>query len=340
MAFHELYTLGPAIGQGGFATVHRCTHKVTGEIWAVKISRKRALLPHDVVHAQTEAKILQTLSHPRILKVTDVFETDSMLLMVMELVEGGPLFHKIVELDCYTEETASKLMQNILQGVEYLHSCGVAHRDLKPENLILVGSHDPSDGLEVLLTRIKIIDFGFAQRFTPGVPSFTDGVGSLAYLAPEIVRIMRGGPREPYDEKVDIWACGVICFILLSGCFPFMADTVNDTYRYILDGNFAFSKAVWTTITPHAKEFIQRLLTVDPASRPTATQALKEPWIIGHPELPPAYASKHLVATVQRLHDFNLRNRKVRMAGCSMATRPGQFCYLATTPNHLECCLS
>eukprot|EP00667_Euglena_gracilis_P012742 EG_transcript_13107 len=306
--FAEIYTLGPSIGRGGFAEVFRCHHKVTEAEFAVKVSRKKCLLPHDVANAQTEAAILRELSHPRIVKVYDVFESDSTLYVVMELVEGGQLFHKIVELDSYTEETASRLMQGVFEGVQYMHSCGVAHRDLKAENLILVGRHEVCDHFDTFLTKVKICDFGFARRFTPGQPAFTDYVGSLPYLAPEVVRLNCGGSTAPYDEKCDLWSCGVICFILLSGCFPIMGDTVPQTQRFILEAKYSFDGKVWQGITPQAKAFITSLLTLDPSQRASAEDALLDPWITGH-GLPEHFSSNHLGDTIYELHEFNAHRK-------------------------------
>eukprot|EP00667_Euglena_gracilis_P011702 EG_transcript_11970 len=294
MTFQADYTMGRMIGQGGFAKVFNCTQNATGTPWAVKVTYKALVLPHDVVHARQEMDLLRTLSHPCIVTVADAYESNTNLWLVMECVEGGQLFNKIVEMDAYPEHLAARLMRNLLSGVEYLHSCGIAHRDLKPENLLLVGQGTPDEQL----TTIKIADFGLARPFEPGVPSFTDTDGSLPYLSPEIVNLMSGGPRVPYDEKCDLWAVGVICFVLLSGCFPFMGNSTFETRGYIRQANYSFGGKSWTSISEEAKDFIKNLLTLDPASRPSASDALRHPWIaepVTEPAGPPAEA--HLLET-------------------------------------------
>ena len=149
--------------------------------------------------------------------------------------------------------------------------------------------HVPLAGedVEVLLTKIKICDFGFAKRFTAGASEFHEGnIGTHAYQAPELIRICTGSSSAPYNERCDVWSLGVICYILLCGAFPFdVRPPVHELNRKICTGAYSFNKPAFSTVTQEGKDFISALLTVDPAKRPTAADALQHGWITGTPEL-------------------------------------------------------
>jgi serine/threonine protein kinase len=186
----------------------------------------------------------------------------------MELVTGGELFNRIVELGAYTEEMAVKVVRSLLDAVAYLHSLNIAHRDLKPTNLLLKSVDDDSD--------VKIADFGLSKILGENALMQT-ACGTPIYVAPEVLS------GEAYEREVDLWSIGVIMYILLCGFPPFFNDgtDVGMLFDQIMTGTFEFPDPYWTNISDDAKNLIKQFLTVDPAKRPTAEEALKHPWIAG-----------------------------------------------------------
>lgn len=197
----------------------------------------------------------------------EVFETAERVYMVMELATGGELFDRIITRGSFTERDATRVLQMVLDGVKYLHTLGITHRDLKPENLLYY--HPGAD------SKIMITDFGLASTRKKGDECLMKTTcGTPEYIAPEIL------VRKPYTNAVDMWALGVISYILLSGTMPFEDDNRMRLYRQILKGKYSFSGEPWPSVSNLAKDFIDRVLTVDPNERLSAGQALKHPWIV------------------------------------------------------------
>ena len=161
--------------------------------------------------------MMNQLDHPNIVKILDTFQTDHSLLIVMELVQGGDLFDRIVERGRYSEESARLLMAKVLSATSYLHAKDIIHRDLKPENILLVA---PDNDVEV-----KITDFGLAKKASQdGLKTFC---GTPQYFAPEVLK-RKGSERKSgrYYASADMWSLGVVLYILLSGTFPFDEDNL------------------------------------------------------------------------------------------------------------------
>ncbi|MGH0159860.1 UNVERIFIED_CONTAM: hypothetical protein FKN15_043699 [Acipenser sinensis] len=174
---------------------------------------------------------------------------------------------RIIAKGSFTERDATQVLQMVLDGVKYLHSLGISHRDLKPENLLYY--HPGTD------SKILVTDFGLANSGNKGGDwSMRTTCGTPEYIAPEILL------RKPYTSAVDMWALGVITYILLSGSMPFEDENRTRLYRMILKGKYSFVGDPWPSVSNLAKDYINRLLTVDPSERMTATQALKHPWIV------------------------------------------------------------
>jgi len=260
----DLYILGKELGKGAFSVVRLCTSKKTGQKLAVKIiDKEKAKAPQDQKRLQTEVEILRKVSHPNIVSLKDMIESSSNLYLIMELVEGGELFDKIVEKGSYSEKDASTIVGKLLSAVAYLHDLNIAHRDLKPENLLLRKEND---------TDIMLSDFGLSKFIDQGV--LTTACGTPYYVAPEV--LMASGS---YGIEVDLWSVGVITYLLLCGFPPFYGDAIHDVFEKIMKADFDFPDPYWTDVSPAAKDLIKKLLVVEPSERLSAKQCLEVPWI-------------------------------------------------------------
>ncbi|KAM9524107.1 calcium/calmodulin-dependent protein kinase type 1-like isoform 2-T3 [Salvelinus alpinus] len=184
----------------------------------------------------------------------------------MQLVSGGELFDRIVEKGFYTEKDASKLIQQILDAVKYLHDMGIVHRDLKPENLLYYSMEEDS--------KIMISDFGLSKIEGSGSVMST-ACGTPGYVAPEVLA------QKPYSKAVDCWSIGVIAYILLCGYPPFYDENDAKLFEQILKAEYEFDSPYWDDISDSAKDFIVHLMEKDPRIRYTCDQALQHPWIAG-----------------------------------------------------------
>ncbi|XP_041103102.1 serine/threonine-protein kinase H1-like [Polyodon spathula] len=259
------YDIKALIGRGSFSRVVRVEHKATKQPFAIKMIETKAKEGREV--CESELSVLRRVSHCNIIQLIEVLESQERVYMVMELATGGELFDRIIAKGSFTERDATQVLQMVLDGVKYLHSLGISHRDLKPENLLYY--HPGTD------SKILVTDFGLANSGNKGGDwSMRTTCGTPEYIAPEILL------RKPYTSAVDMWALGVITYILLSGSMPFEDENRTRLYRMILKGKYSFAGDPWSSVSNLAKDYINRLLTVDPSERMTATQALKHPWIV------------------------------------------------------------
>jgi calcium-dependent protein kinase len=260
----DRYTIGEKLGQGGYGEVFSCVHKESKIERAVKIIPRNKYSDDEDQAALKEFNILREMDHPNILKQIEMFYDDDNYYIVTEIARGGELFDEIQEWGNFLEEDAAELMRHILGAVNYCHKQNIVHRDLKPENVLLEENKD--------FDSIKIIDFGLSSVFQKD-KDLSDIVGSIYYIAPEVF-------SGPYGSKCDIWSCGVICYILISGYAPFDGHSDASIREEILSGEFEFDDDVWDDVSDQAKDFIASLLEFDPVDRPTAEEALKHPWIV------------------------------------------------------------
>ncbi|XP_022614788.1 calcium/calmodulin-dependent protein kinase type IV-like isoform X2 [Seriola dumerili] len=232
----EFYTLSSELGRGATSIVYRCEEKQTQKPYAVKVLKKTI----DKKIVRTEIGVLLRLSHPNIIQLKEIFETDTDIALVLELVTGGELFDRIVERGYYSERDAAHVIKQILEAVAYLHENGVVHRDLKPENLLYA---DLS-----LDAPLKIADFGLSKIIDDQVTMKTV-CGTPGYCAPEILR------GNAYGPEVDMWSVGVILYILLCGFEPFF-DPRGDQYMYsrILNCDYEFVSPWWDEVSLNAKD--------------------------------------------------------------------------------------
>lgn len=281
------YDIKALIGRGSFSRVVRVEHKSTRQPYAIKMIETRYREGREV--CESELCVLRRVRHANIIQLMEVFETAERVYMVMELATGGELFDRIIARGSFTERDATRVLQMVLDGVKYLHTLGITHRDLKPENLLYY--HPGAD------SKIIITDFGLASSRKKGDECLMKTTcGTPEYIAPEIL------VRKPYTNAVDMWALGVISYILLSGTMPFEDDNRMRLYRQILKGKYSFSGEPWPSVSNQAKDFVERILTVEPGKRLTAGQALKHPWII-------SMAASSSMKNLQRCISQNLLKR-------------------------------
>lgn len=287
--FREVYQLNARLQSGSFATVCRGTHRATGKKIAVKCVLRKDLPPNDDAAIYDEVLILSTLRHPFICPLVDFFEEPECYYLVMELMTGGDLFERIGERKVYTESDARDLSRKMMESLRYCHENSVAHCDLKPKNLLLVSAEDD--------VHIKLADFGFAARvYAP--ESLTKQCGTPFFVAPEILL------RNPYDQKSDMWSCGVIIFLLLGGDLPFVARTQKELFRSIVLGKYEFEEESWVHVSKEAKDLVRKLLVTNPSKRLTSREAMASPWMRQRGDM---LKKNNLQYTSQRLKGFNAR---------------------------------
>jgi len=264
-ALTEKYDIQEELGRGAFSIVKRAVEKSTGTNYAVKMIKKDAV-GADFNRLQTEMEILKKVQHPNVIALKEIIDTKNCLFIVTEMVTGGELFDKIVELGSYSEKDAAILVSKIVSAIHYLHSVGIVHRDLKPENLLL---RDPQTTSEV-----KLADFGLSKIVSQQVAMQT-ACGTPGYVAPEVL-MARG-----YDKEVDMWSIGVITYILLCGFPPFYNEKLQLLFDQIMRADYDFPVDYWSSVSDNAKDFIRKLLVVEPKKRMTSEQALNHPWLTG-----------------------------------------------------------
>uniref|UniRef100_A0A8D0H3G1 Doublecortin like kinase 1 n=1 Tax=Sphenodon punctatus TaxID=8508 RepID=A0A8D0H3G1_SPHPU len=253
----ERYKVGRTIGDGNFAIVK-------------EFFSHHSLVMHGFVHwqehmIQNEVSILRRVKHPNIVLLIEEMDMPTELYLVMELVKGGDLFDAITSTNKYTERDASGMLYNLASAIKYLHSLNIVHRDIKPENLLVYEHQDGSKSL-------KLGDFGLAT-IVDG-PLYTV-CGTPTYVAPEIIA------ETGYGLKVDIWAAGVITYILLCGFPPFRGSGEDQEVLFdqILMGQVDFPSPYWDNVSDSAKELITMMLQVDVDQRFSALQVLEHPWV-------------------------------------------------------------
>jgi calcium/calmodulin-dependent protein kinase I len=275
-AFDDTYEVDDynVIGTGKFSTVHLCWRRSSPDTrYAVKLVSTSADDVSTITRVKEEIEIMQYLgNHPGIITLVDVDESllDTMRI-VMELCEGGELYDSIQERRHYNEPDAKATIQNLLEAVAYIHSKGIMHRDLKPENILLSSKEEYTD--------VKISDFGLARisrDYPRTLPRSRSICGSDFYLAPEVIK------QEEYGREIDIWAVGVIAYVLLSGSLPFFHQVLHKLYRQIVERDVSFPEEAWRNVSKGALDFILRLLQVRAADRLTAEQCLGHPWLRGN----------------------------------------------------------
>uniref|UniRef100_A0A4X2K348 Peripheral plasma membrane protein CASK n=1 Tax=Vombatus ursinus TaxID=29139 RepID=A0A4X2K348_VOMUR len=285
-------------GGGPFSVVRRCINRETGQQFAVKIvdvakfTSSPGLSTEDL---KREASICHMLKHPHIVELLETYSSDGMLYMVFEFMDGADLCFEIVKRAdagfVYSEAVASHYMRQILEALRYCHDNNIIHRDVKPHCVLLASKENSAP--------VKLGGFGVAIQLGESGLVAGGRVGTPHFMAPEVVK------REPYGKPVDVWGCGVILFILLSGCLPFYG-TKERLFEGIIKGKYKMNPRQWSHISESAKDLVRRMLMLDPAERITVYEALNHPWLKERDR----YAYKiHLPETVEQLRKFNARRK-------------------------------
>ncbi|EGX96655.1 calcium/calmodulin-dependent protein kinase type I [Cordyceps militaris CM01] len=287
------YKVGKTLGAGSYSTVKECVHIDTGRYYAAKVINKRLMAGREHM-VRNEIAVLKKVSmgHQNILTLVDYFETMNNLYLVTDLALGGELFDRICRKGSYFESDAADLIRATLSAVAYLHDHGIVHRDLKPENLLF---RTPEDNADLL-----IADFGLSRIMDESqFHVLTTTCGTPGYMAPEIFK------KTGHGKPVDLWALGVITYFLLCGYTPFDRDTDFEEMQAILKADYAFAPVeYWRGVSSHAKDFVSRCLTIDPARRITAHEALQHPFAAS--DAPPGDgAGENLLPTIKK--NFNAR---------------------------------
>ncbi|KAM4536706.1 calcium/calmodulin-dependent protein kinase type II delta 1 chain isoform 2-T2 [Odontesthes bonariensis] len=303
--FTDEYQLYEELGKGAFSVVRRCMKISTGQEYAAKIINTKKLSARDHQKLEREARICRLLKHANIVRLHDSISEEGFHYLVFDLVTGGELFEDIVAREYYSEADASHCIQQILEAVLHCHQMGVVHRDLKPENLLLAS--------KLKGAAVKLADFGLAIEVQGDQQAWFGFAGTPGYLSPEVLR------KDPYGKPVDMWACGVILYILLVGYPPFWDEDQHRLYQQIKAGAYDFPSPEWDTVTPEAKDLINKMLTINPAKRVTATDVLKHPWICQRSTVA---SMMHRQETVECLKKFNARRKlKGAILTTMLATR-------------------
>ncbi|XP_077594347.1 calcium/calmodulin-dependent protein kinase type II subunit gamma isoform X12 [Stigmatopora nigra] len=290
--FTDEYQLYEELGKGAFSVVRRCVKKSSGQEYAAKIINTKKLSERDHHKLEREARICRLLKHPNIVRLHDSISEEGFHYLVFDLVTGGELFEDIVAREYYSEADASHCISQILESVNHIHQHDIVHRDLKPENLLLASKMKGA--------AVKLADFGLAIEVQGDQQAWFGFAGTPGYLSPEVLR------KDPYGKPVDIWACGVILYILLVGYPPFWDEDQHKLYQQIKAGAYDFPSPEWDTVTPEAKNLINQMLTINPAKRITAEQALKHPWVCHRSTVA---SMMHRQETVECLRKFNARRK-------------------------------
>uniref|UniRef100_A0AAY4AT09 Serine/threonine-protein kinase DCLK2 n=1 Tax=Denticeps clupeoides TaxID=299321 RepID=A0AAY4AT09_9TELE len=264
MTILEKYKVGKVIGDGNFAVVKDCVERSTGREYALKIIDKAKCAGKEHL-IENEVAVLRRVKHPNIIMLIEEVDTPTELYLVMELVKGGDLFDSITSSTKYTERDASVMVFNLAGALKYLHRMSIVHRDIKPENLLVCENPDGTKSL-------KLGDFGLATVVEGPLHTVC---GTPTYVAPEIIA------ESGYGLKVDIWAAGVITYILLCGFPPFRSENnlQEDLFDQILLGRLEFPSPYWDNISMSAKELIGQMLQVNVEARYTAEDVLTHPWV-------------------------------------------------------------
>ena len=298
--FEERYRKIQELGYGGYAKVYRVQNNLTKEVFACKELVKSQI--SDPTKFSKEINILSKCDHPNIIKLYEVYEDSRYFDLIMEQCIGGSLLDKLIEKidkegQAYSESEAANIFKQIMLGINYCHSQGIAHRDLKLENILFLSKNKNAT--------VKIIDFGLSHITKKRLVQYITGknfdnfamesiVGTPQYISPEVL-------QGKYNQKCDIWSAGVILYAMLGGHFPFKGVTHNEIYKNIQRINFEFPKDDWKLVSKEVKDLINHMLCTED-KRYSAEQVLKHPWL--------SKMSPNLLCTVNKINLTHLKNYK------------------------------
>nr|XP_046177905.1 myosin light chain kinase 2, skeletal/cardiac muscle-like isoform X4 [Oncorhynchus gorbuscha] len=260
----NFYTINRAevLGGGRFGQVHKCMENSSGLTLAAKIIKARSQKEKEVV--KNEITVMNQLDHANLIQLYAAYESRNDIILVLEYVDGGELFDRIIDENYTLMELDTVLfIRQICEGLQHMHKMYILHLDLKPENILCVSR---------VTNKIKIIDFGLARKYKPR-EKLRINFGTPEFLAPEVVNY------DFVSFNTDMWSLGVITYMLLSGLCPFLGDDDNETLNNILACQWNFEEAEFTDISEEAKDFISKLLVINKSWRIGASEALRHPWL-------------------------------------------------------------
>merc|ERR1719186_507744 len=293
--FNDLYKMtGETLGEGSYGRVETCKNVFTGIEYAVKVIEKR---PGSFSRSKMlkEIEIYHLCRGQRnIIQLIEFFEEAENFYLVFEKISGGPLLKHIQQRVCFTEAEASMIIKDLAEAIRHLHRQGIAHRDIKPDNVLCVNTNSPCP--------VKLCDFDLCSpvNIEVSTPQLLTPVGSLEYMAPEVVETLMMDDYDDddeisYNKKCDLWSLGIIMYILLCGYAPFSGNCGLDCgwergesctdcqellFSSIKEGEVVFPEQHWGKISTEAKDLIEHLLIKDSSIRLDAEQVLNHPWIV------------------------------------------------------------
>lgn len=273
----EHYEIDPKpFANGQWAKVYRCRSRSTGILYAAKYSSRNRFNADCSAELRHEIALLSLCSQsPRVVRLHDVYETPKEIVLVMEYAPGGDL-QTLIDGDLVPlEGDVVHFVRQLVEGLAYLHERNIAHLDIKPQNLVMMGSFPECD--------VKLCDFEISRVILEGT-EVREILGTPDYVAPEILHY------EPITLAADMWSLGVTTYVLLTGFSPFGGETDQETFQNISLGDVDFPEELFGDISAQAKDFVAKLLVLDPSARMTAKQCLRHDWLRGAP----TQASPHL----------------------------------------------
>jgi len=287
------------LGEGSYGSVNRCRHKNVGqgssEPRACKAISKRRASPDLVAR---EVEVMRSVDHPNVVRLYETFQDHSMVYLVMEICEGGELLEAITSAESFTEVQAASVMQQVVRGVNYMHSKYVCHRDLKPENFLLQAP-GPIESCTV-----KIIDFGLATIFQEG-SMMKSRVGSPYYMSPEVL-------KKSYTQATDMWSLGVVMYAMLCGYPPFCGNTDAELFAEIQKRHLEFEPEDWDSVSTDGKDLVKNLINRDVGKRFSAAQTMEHTWI--RDKAPKASNTRLCNHTQNKLKNFCGQNKIKKLA--------------------------
>jgi calcium/calmodulin-dependent serine protein kinase len=308
--FEEVYELGDLIGNGPFSIVRKCFHQETNDLFAVKIVNIERFITSpglSIEDLKREASICCKLKHPHIVELFETYLSNGFLNMVFEYMDGADLCFEIEKRATagfvYSEAVASHYMRQILEAIRYCHQNNIIHRDIKPHCILLSSKENSSPvklggfGISIELPPKKIGDNNESDNDDSLITS--GRIGTPSYMSPEIIQ------RLPYSKPTDMWSCGVVLFVLLSGSLPFIGNNKR-LFDMITRGLYIMKSKQWDILSDSAKDLVRKMLVINPTNRITAEEALNHPWIKERDKYAP---KRHLSETVDEMKKFNGRRR-------------------------------
>lgn len=293
----DKYKILSLIGKGSYGSVYKVQHKQSRLFRAMKIIKKTCVsMQDDDQKFLKEIEILMETDHPNIIKIFEYFIDDVNYILITEFIGGGDLYNSITKFNKFSEDTAATIMFQIFSAICYLHSKNIVHRDIKPENILVENWSLKHDEIS-----LKIIDFGTSNYYNQN-NKLSLKIGSPYYIAPEVI-------KNEYNEKCDIWSCGVLLYILIVGKPPFYGNSVNEIMDNVSKGKYELGGKLFKNVSEKAKDLIKKCLHMDYKSRISAEEALMSDWIISFKNNKHKVTKNEAVNVLENIKNFNAKEK-------------------------------